>query len=222
MSPRRAFYIMCGTVALLFCLIIGATVAGDLWLQKQSKKLMSIKLDNRLIDEQQIAVVQANKDIQKYADLEKIANTIVPQDKDQAKTVREIVSIAQKNNIPISSIAFPSSTLGSSSAPSSSAATTGGTSAATSGTAATSSSASTTPSITQVTPVQGMTGVYQMLITIQSNSTKPIPYSSFIGFLEDLEANRHTAQVGTMNIVPYSKDISKLSFTLGINVYIRP
>lgn len=210
MSSKRSFYIMIGVVGILFCLLIGGVVSGDLWLKKQSNKLLAVKLENRLVDEQQAAVVQANKDIQKYSDLEKIANSIVPQDKDQAKTVREIVSLAEKNGIPISTITFPTSTLGSKASSSPAPSSTSGTPAV------------TTPSITQVTAVSGMPGVYQMLINMQSDASKPVAYNSFINFLKDIETSRRTAQVSTMTILPYTKDISKITFTVGINVYIRP
>lgn len=214
MNTKRSFYIMCGVVGLLFCLLILSVISGNMWLKKQSDKLLTAKLENRLVDEQQVALVRANKDIEKYAQLEQIANSIVPQDKDQAKTVREIVSLADQNGIPISGVTFPSSTLGAASSSSSSA------------NSSTSSNSTTTPSsttnLTQVTPVSGMSGVYQMLITVQSDTSRPVPYSSFVSFLKDIETNRRTAQVSTMTILPYAKDIRKITFTLGINVYIRP
>jgi hypothetical protein len=184
-------------------------------LKKQSDKLMALKLENRVLDEQQAALTRANKDVVKYAELEKIAKSIVPQDKNQAQTVLELINIAKESGIPISSISFPTSTLGRTTTPPS--ASTG----TTSGSAATTTPAPTTPSVTQVTPVTGMAGVYQMEVTVQSGST-PVSYNDFITFLSKLENNRRTAQVSNLTITPSPKDINKVTFTLGINVFIKP
>lgn len=211
MNDKRMFYVMCGITGLLFCMVLGGIVGANVLLKQRSDKLAAAKLDNRLLDEQQIALVQANKDITKYADLEKVANTIVPQDKDQAKTVREIVNIAKASNIAIASISFPSSTLGQTVAPKTT--TTTETSPA---------PKIVTPPVTQVKPAEGIPNVYQMEITIQSDTTRPIPYSALIDFLSRLEHNRRTAQVSNISIIPNTKDISQITFSLGINVFIKP
>lgn len=202
---------MIGALTLSFIFLIAAVVAGDGLLRKKSGDLMALKLENHVLDEQQVSLIQANKDIQKYAELEKTANAIVPQDKDQAKTVREIVKIAAESNIPISSISFPSSTLGQPTAP-----------AAKDASGATAKPTTPTPGITQVKPVEGMTGVYQMEITVQSDSARPVPYSALITFLSKLENNRRTAQVSTISITPFPQNINLITFNLGINVFIRP
>src|SRR5215217_7268218 len=103
MNSKRMFYIMIGAMVLVISVGVASVVLGNIILQKQSAKLVSLKLDNRVLDEQQRALVQANKDVQKYTELKNIAKTIVPQDKDQAKSVREIVQIAEDNKVPIAS-----------------------------------------------------------------------------------------------------------------------
>lgn len=54
----------------------------------------------------------AKKDVEKYAYLNEIINSALPQDKDQARTVREIFLLAKQAGITIKSVQFPSSTLG--------------------------------------------------------------------------------------------------------------
>src|SRR5579871_1342468 len=109
MSSRLSYYIMVGLLVLVSAGIIAGTVFGDYMLQQQTNKLVALKLDSKILDEQQSALIQANKDIAKYSSLETIANTIVPQDKDQAQVVREIVGYANDLNIPIQNISFPTS-----------------------------------------------------------------------------------------------------------------
>jgi hypothetical protein len=204
MKGKQSFFVAAGVTAVLF---VGVSYT---FLQKQSVQLRDSRLESRLQDEQQTALVKANKDIQKYAELEKIANSVVPQDKDQAKTVREIVAIANDSNVSISSINFPSSNLGLV------------VPKATSGSSSSSSQKVTTPPLSQVKQVDGIPGVYQMEVNVQSDSVKPIPYSSLIDFLSRLEKSRRTAQVSTITITPSTKDITKVTFSLSINVFIKP
>src|ERR1044071_9515791 len=112
MTSKRFFYIMSGIFGLVIVLIIAGTVGGNYLLQKQSKKLTELKVQNKAVEMQQTALVQAKKDVEKYSELETISKSVVPQDKDQAKTVREIVALAEANSVPIKSVTFQSSNLG--------------------------------------------------------------------------------------------------------------
>ncbi len=214
-SSKRVFLIMIGVVTLLSGLAIATLVGGDMYLRKQAKKLTDLKLENRLLDEQQTALIQANKDIAKYADLEKIAKSVVPQDKDQARAVRDIIQIASDSGISISSVSFPSSNLGQGSSSSSS-------SSATSG--STSTAKPTTNAISQGKAVEGIPGVYALEMTILPNSGSPVSYDKFLKFLERLENNRRTAQVTKIKVDPVGSDPKSLliNFTLTINIFVKP
>jgi hypothetical protein len=214
MSSKRVFFIMAGALGLSFALLIGAAVYGDSLLRKKSADLTALKLENRILDEQQKSLIQANKDVQKYTELEKTARAIVPQDKDQAKTVREIIRYADEARVPISSVSFPTSTLGQVVPPAQKDASNTSDQNKT--------AAPTTPGITQVKPVDGMPGVYQMEIIVQSEVRNPVPYSALIDFLAKLENNRRTAQVSNIAITPFPQNPGALTFNLGINVFIRP
>lgn len=208
MTPKRVYFLMVGAVVLLSLGVIAATFFGDSMLQKQSQKLVNLKLDNDVLDQQQIAVAQAKKDVSTYADLEKIAKSVVPQEKDQAETVREIVKIASDNSIKLGTISFPASTLG---ATTPKPATTSG-----------STPAPAVPPVTQVKPVTGIPGVYVMEINIASDSNSPTSYNSLINFLQALEQNRRTAQVTSVTVQPNPQDRNKLTFSLVVDVYLKP
>lgn len=210
MTSKRVFFIMSGVVGLFALANVGAVVGGNLMLQKKSQDLTSLKLDSRVLDEQQNSLKQAKKDIQKYSDLESIAKSVVPQDKDQAEAVREIVKIANDNGIVLSTISFPASTLGQI------------VPKATSGTGNTTPSVSATPGITQVQPVQGITGVFSLQINIQQEPTRPVSYTKLISFLTALEQNRRTAQVTNVVVTPSGQDRSLLTFSLTLITYIKP
>lgn len=206
---------MMGVLALLSVIAVAGVVGGSLLLQKQANQLTDLKLQTKVLDEQQTSLIQAKKDLTKYKDLQDIAKTIVPQDKDEAKAVREIVQIAQQSGIKIRSITFPSSNLGST--------------PIASGTTAPSGSAPATPKVnplSQAVPVKGIQGVYslEMDIVPDTDELHPVEYYKFLDFLSRLENNRRTAQVSKIKVDPVnsSSTSSYVSFTLSINIFVKP
>ena len=177
--------------------LVGCGSAANTLLTKKSASLSALKAQSEVASELQISLKKGMSDIVKYKSLDDIARSVVPQDKDQAQTVSEIVKIANDSGIPkLTSITFPASTLG-------------GTTQATS-------------SITQVTPVKGIPGVYVLPITITQDASRTVPYSQFLVFLKKLETNQRTAQVSAISIQPDAKNPSQISFTLTVNEYIKP
>ncbi len=212
MSPKRVYFAMIGTLLLFGMLFVASIVLGNQQFEKQSNRLLELKIDTRTLDEQQTSLIQAKKDIEKYADLHNIAKTVVPQEKDQAKTVREIINIADAAGVKIGSVTFPSSTLGQTQ-PKATAPAEGGSPAP---------ATPAPPPITQVKPVDNIKGLYVLEITVQSDASAPVPYSQLIDFLSRLEKNRRTAQVTTITVKPSSISRDMVTFNLVINVYIKP
>lgn len=211
MNSKKMSYFMLGLVGVLGFVILASVVMGDILLHKTSNKLANLKIDNQVIESQQTSLITANKDLQKYSELKSIAKQIVPQDKDQARATREIISLADQVGIKISSITFPASTLGQT--PPKAAASTDD---------ATATPKVITPSVTQVKAVEGIKGLYQLDITVVSDTTQPATYKQIISFLTKLEQNRRTAQVSQITILPDSLNRSGLNFTITVTVYIKP
>jgi hypothetical protein len=208
---------MIGLLALVAGLSVVSVWAGNTFLQKQSDRLVALKLEYRVPEENQAALRQAKLDIEKYSELGATAKAIVPQEKDQARTVREIVNYANLNNIQILGITFPGSNLGQAAAPVKKPAaegTQGGTTPA---------PKVVTPPLSQVQAVEGIPGVYLLPITIESDPSRPVTFTQVVNFLHNLEQNRRTAQVGQLSITPQKGTTTTgLSFTLTVNVYIKP
>jgi hypothetical protein len=183
-------------------------------LSGKAARLRSLQTQSVALEQQQISLRQAKKDIAKYAELDKIAHSVVPEDKNQAVAVREIVNIAAANNVKLASVTFPASTLGGN-AP---AASPGSSSAAPS----TGTMNSKTAKLSQLVPVKNIPGVYLLQITVISDPNQPVLYSKFIRFLDALEHNRRTAQVSSITLQPDIKDRGLLSFSLILNEYIKP
>lgn len=196
-------------LCVVIALLIGGTYFFKSYLEKQSQSIVTKRAEVIKLEQEQTSLVRAKKDIQTYKPLASIAEDIVPQDKDQAQAVREIVKIASENDIALGSITFPTSTLGESVAPK--------TGSATSTTAPTSK-----PGLSQLTPVKGVAGVYSLQIVVTSDTQKPISYTKLTKFLDQLEHNRRTALVSNISINPDKKNRSAISFTLTLDEYIRP
>lgn len=223
MNSKQFFFVLIAVIVLLVGGGAATLYFGNKILSQQSTKLVDLKLESQLLNSQQTALQTANKDILTYSKLETIAKTIVPQDKDQARAVREIVKIAEDSGVKLKSITFPSSTLGQAPAAKPAAPPTDNNAQSpTTAAPATPPAAAATPTISQVKPVDGIAGIYVMEINIQSDDTKPIAYNTFINFLKRLEQNRRTAQVANIAIQPKQPENVLLTFTLTVNLYIRP
>ena len=208
-TSKHVYYGMVGLLVLLVAGIFGTSYLALGQLQHQADKLVDYKLQNKVLEAEQTNLVKAKKDISTYRELESIAKVIVPQDKDQALAVREIVKLASASGIQPSSITFPASTLG---------ATTGAAVVPGSGVP----TASGKNGLSQLTPVKDIKNVYNLQITIQQDAGAPVPYDRFLDFLQRLEQNRRTAQVSSVVLRPDTKDHNLVSFTLVVDEYIKP
>jgi hypothetical protein len=212
MDSKKLNNIMVGLLAILGIGLFASVYFVNNALSSKSSELVDARATKVAKQTQEEQLVKAKQDIQKYQDLNEIAKSVVPQEKDQAKTVGEIVEIAKQSGIgQLSSIAFPPSTLGTS---------TKGTSSGSSGSSP--KSVKVPKGLTQVTPVAGLPGVYQLQITVSQAATNPVSYQSFLTFLSKLENNRRTALVSSINVQPVPASPNLVSFTLVINKYIKP
>lgn len=204
MNSKKVYFGMLGLCAVLALGIFGAAYGSKIILKKQSDKLYEAKLTTAVLEKQQLSLAQAKKDIETYSELGREAKIIVPQDKDQAEAVKEIVNLAYTSGISLTGISFPSSNLG------------------VTNKTTTPQAKSNTPPVSQVEP-SGIKGVYVMPITVQNtDANNPVPYSSFNRFLSLLEKNRRTSLVSSISIQPSQKNKNLINFTVIVNEYIKP
>lgn len=214
MNSKKLHLALMASLGLLFIALVGGTYEANTFLGQRADNLTALKAKSQALSQEEVSLVQAKKGIKQYADLTKISRAVVPEDKSQAEAVREIVNIADANGIKLSSISFPTSTLGG---------VVGKPGALATATPNPASAAdSKTNSLSQLVPVTGLIGVYQLSINVDSDITAPISYSRFINFLSNLEHNRRTAQVSTISIEPNKLNPTLLTFSLTLNEYIKP
>lgn len=202
MKAKQLYFVLLASLVLVGAGFFGVAYGANSLMSTQAAKLSKARADSAALDSLQVSLAKNKQDIAKYSDLNKIAETIVPQDKDQAEAVREIVNLAAQSGISkLSSITFPSSTLG----------------AIGPGAATTRNS-----NLTQLTPVKGMSGVYNLQIVVSQTSGSEVTYNQLINFLTKLEQNRRTAQVSSINVQPKAESPNLVAFTLTIDEYIKP
>jgi hypothetical protein len=218
---KRLYYALIALVCLLLVGLVAGAYGINQLLTSRAAKVTSLKAKSLALSQEQLSLVKAKKEIKVYTDLLKITQSVVPEDKDQAEAVREIVNIAAANGISLAAINFPASTLG--------LGANGSVGSSSSGVASTAPASpslnnpnSSASRLSQLLPVKNIPGVYDLLITVQSNTNKPVAYNSFVNFLSNLEHNRRTAEISTITLQPSVNNRNLLSFTLTLNEYIKP
>jgi uncharacterized protein YerC len=199
MNSKKLHYLLLAGCGLVLLLSGAAIYKGNELLKTRSDKLYNLKAESLTLAEQQKTLVQAKKDIETYSEIESIARTVVPQEKDQARTVREIIAIANRTGVSIANISFPSSTLGTQDKKKKTEST----------------------NTTQLVPVEGIPGVYELEINVQTDANQSITYETLLGFLGELEQNRRTSQVKSLTITPSAEDRSRITFNVVLSVYIK-
>ncbi|HEV2403377.1 MAG TPA: hypothetical protein VGS08_04200 [Candidatus Saccharimonadales bacterium] len=197
MNSQKLYFGLIGVLIVITIGFVASARQAVTVLQHRSGILVNLKAKNQAADNQENQLIRDKQDIATYAELNTIAQSVVPQDKDQAQAVRGIVNLAAQSGISqLSSITFPPSTLGGSTKPGS--------------------------KLTQVMAVKGIPGVYDLQITVTQDNTSLVPYEDFITFLSKLEQNRRTAQVSSISVEPDQKHPDMIAFTLQIDEFIRP
>jgi len=195
-SGKQVYQVFCGLAVLLSVGLVVSVYFGMTMLEESSEELQTAKVQQEVTEAQELSLIQAKADVEEYSELEELATRIIPQEKDQARTVREVIAIAQDTGVSVSTVSFPSSNLGA-------------------------AQASSQSVITQATPVQGIPGLLELEMSV-GVSESPTTYDRFISFLDRLEQNRRTSQVQSISIIPDEDNRSLLTFTVNLVVYIKP
>lgn len=208
MSSKRRSMLLAGLLCLLVLGLFGGAYKINGLLETRASKLTSLKSKVLSLEKQKTDLAKAKKDIALYDELYKISRSVVPENKDQAETVRQILKLAGQNNIQVDSITFPASTLGAG-------AVAGATGTATPAPAAASA---VKPNLSQLLAVPSIPGVYVLKINLTGAARS---YPQIINLLADLEQNRQTAEVTNISITPPQEDPNYV-INLVINSYIKP
>lgn len=221
MSNKKIYYGMLGLVSIIAFGFFSVIIVGNNVLKSSSAQLQELKLKDRILQEKQTALLKAKQDIEKYQDFEETAKSVVPQDKDQAKAVRQIINLAKQSGIKIQSISFSASSLGGSGATPSS-----GQNQNPDAPGAKKPTTSSNKAISQAVPVTGVNGVYslEMIIIPDTEEGSPITYTQFLDFLQKLENNRRTAQVTQIRVDPVDNESGSpyVDFSLTVNIFLKP
>lgn len=212
-------------IILTILLILQATGAGALtvytnvWLTKKSANLVELKLDTVGLEQQQKVNLQAAKDLKNYESTRVLLEKIVPKSKDQAKTIGELLKIAEEIGVTIRTMTFPASELGNTIARQTVVGTTP------------SAAATNSNAITQAKPVPNIPGLLGIEVSLSQidrkggSSGDGVTYKQLLDFLEAVEKNRRTLQIKTLQILPFRNAtgvVGGYSLSLTMNIFVKP
>lgn len=218
-NSKRLFFFLSATLVLLGIGTIALTVYTNIWLSKKADGLVSLKLETKGLEEKQIVNQKAANYLKDNEATSDLLEKIVPKNKDQAKTIAELLKISEEIGVTINTMTFPASELGNNA--------TGKTVVGTTPTAA----AANSTAITQAKPVVNIPGLLGIEVSLSqidrlgSDSGSGITYKQLLGFLEAVEKNRRTMQIKTLQISPLKSatgSISGYALTLTMNIYVKP
>lgn len=211
MNSKNLRLVMLAALAVSVMVFFGIIALGMSALNHESQNMVNLKAQGEALNNQLLNLEQTKKDVEKYSYFKEVAQTVIPKDKDQAKAVLDIFQFAQDAGIRIQSITFPTSNLGGSAASQDA-----------------TKSSSVSAAITQAKPVTGIPGLYSLPLTITPQTANTLPpsltvtYPKILKFLKSIENNRRTAQITSIVIQPPTSVGKSLSFTLTINIFIKP
>lgn len=194
LTAKKVYILLCCLIGLSVIMVGASVYFAQIFLKERSKDVRDARANALVLERTQSQLLKAKADTAKYRQLADIAKNIVPQDKDQAQTVREISNLAAQNDVQLGAITFPTSNLG----------------------------AVNTKTDSQLKPVKNIKGTYALSIIVNSSSKNSTPYGNFLKFLESLEKNRRTALVTSITLTPDTKSPGKVQFSLAVNEYIKP
>lgn len=197
LTSFRLFILLCVACGLLVVAAFGLTYGANKLFARQGQTLEDAKINYEVAQNREDALQRAEANIAKYEQLNIIAQGVLPQEKDQALTVREIVAIARQNGVSLGSVTFPDSKLG-----------------------VPTKSKTNANTESQLTPVKGISGLYVMEIKVASSGVTR--YDNFLRFIDALQSNRRTANITSISATPSEVNRNFVSFNLSINAYIRP
>lgn len=208
-SSKTLYWILLGGLGLSIFLFFILMFEGLSLLSSKSHKLVDLRVQSQTADAQLSNLEQTKKDVEKYSYFKSVAQTVIPNDKNQAEALLELNQMAAQAGISLQNITFPTSNLG-------------GHTTATSAAASSAASA-----ISQAQPVAGVPGLYSLELTITADNSRTLPaslqvtYPKILDFLNRIENNRRTAQITQVNIQPVA-DSNSLSLTLEVNIFMKP
>lgn len=151
---------------------------------------------------------------------------VVPEDKDQAKIVEEIHSIADKAGVSITSVGFPASTLGSQVLK---VATPVTTDTPKSSQAQSPVASQTVRNISQATPLKDIPGIQAIELSIGTINSKTLAvgsgvrYSEMMSFIRQIERNERAIQITALGIGQNQVIGGEPTFnlTISLTIFVR-
>lgn len=224
-TPRKVYrYILILMIVGLAASLYIVRYAAN-WLTASSGELTTLRTEVVQLENKRALLDRGKKIISEQHDNIDMLSMVLPAEKDQARVVQEINSIADQSNVVIESIGFPSSTLGSETKP---VAAAPATSTEQSGQSQQTAKppAPATATVSQATPVKEIPGLQSIELSLGTIRSKDsvvvgVRYNEMVQLLRLIERNRRTMQIRSIGITENPSPDS-YTLTLSITIFIKP
>ena len=193
MTTKKAHFGLLGLLVLVIVAIGLAMYFSRVFLKSNSDSLVNAKLELYKIDETEYIYRKNQAILQENQETADILASVLPQEKDQAKAVREITQIASDNGLSVKAIRFPGSDLVITNKP---------VAAQTQGSTTTPQATPSGPTISQAKPVNGLNNVLGIAVEVELTSARSgaqISTDQVLSFLQQIENNRRNIRVTSIN-----------------------
>src|SRR5438105_12052724 len=107
LDSKKFRLVLIGLIGLSVIVFFALLYFGLSTLSQKSTKLADLKQQSQTADVQLENLKEIKKELAQYDYFKGIANTIIPNDKDQAQAVTDIFTIAKQSGFDIQGITFP-------------------------------------------------------------------------------------------------------------------
>lgn len=194
MTTKRVHYLLISLLILLFIVLLATLHFGISTMKKQSQKIIDAKLNIAKAQKTE-SIYSSNKELYlSNQDLAQKINDFIPTDKEQDLIVAQLNSYASQSQLTISAVSFPNSTLDPS------------------------IKQKVRTDISQATPVNGLTGVYEIPIVVTVSNTNPetINTDNLLKLLDLIESSPRN-----MRITSISYDAKSNEIQLNITLFVK-
>ena len=194
LKGNKLIFLGLSLIQLLLLAAVGASITlGSGVLKSKSDESIQLKLESERLEKTREEYQLAKRDVDQYKYYGEIADSVIPKDKELDRVTKELVQISNELSMPINSITYPSSGLGSNAK-----------GAAAAGTS------------TQTIPVDGIPGL--LAVTANISFEKPTNYENALRFIDRLGDNRRKFQISNLSLSNSDKGVQ---LTLSINIFVK-
>lgn len=108
MTPKKAFFVMLGVLALVMLVTAAGVYFGDSYLVKRSESISDLRADDEILNTALLSAQTTRDELQKYSYIDQIAAEVLPGAKNQSEILLIIDDIGRQAGVNVDRYSFVS------------------------------------------------------------------------------------------------------------------